>query len=186
VNAVETDWRDELADWISNIVAPRLAYAVVCGDHHQAEDELAPLNHQQLLGLAVVLAGRCTLLPRDDGTLADQIATVLTDAVHYRQPVDQLAHLPVGQLLDVIRILAARCARPRTRPEDGQVDEVAVHRAAKGEAVLLTHTERTLAIHLMDSRGVSHSQIMRQFLLNGRQVLEILARPVQLTLWELA
>jgi len=57
-------------------------------------------------------------------------------------------------------LAAFHASQPRTRPDDGIVDEVAVRRAIEGEQVgPLTREERAQAVRLMYRRGTSWEDI---------------------------
>jgi hypothetical protein len=67
--------RDELAELMASSVAPHLTHAVHREDDHAIADLLMPLDWQELVALAVVLAKRCPqpLMRPDDGII-DEIA----------------------------------------------------------------------------------------------------------------
>lgn len=83
-------------------------------------------------------------------------------AVHQRDAAlvaELLEPMDRQQLLALIVVLGSRVPYPRTRPDDGIVDEVAVRRAADGEVGPLTRAERVEAIRLMRRRGFSFPAI---------------------------
>lgn len=61
------------------------------------------------------------------------------------------------QLRTLAVVLASQASRPRSRPDDGEVDEVAIDRAIDGQHVELTPAEKRAAVQLMRSRGYSRN-----------------------------
>jgi DNA-binding NarL/FixJ family response regulator len=98
-------------------------------------------------------------------TYAVSTAPWLAFAVHQRD-ADQIAELlqPLGvqELRALAVVLASQLPRPRTRPDDGVIDEVAVQRAAAGEEMSLSKPEKAAAAQLMASRGLNQSEIARR------------------------
>lgn len=70
--------------------------------------------------------------------------------------------------------LASQVPRPRSRPDDGVVDEVAVERAAAGHVGPLTPAEREAAVRLMFVRRVPMAEIQRRLRLSGKTVGRLL------------
>lgn len=118
--------REELAQCLAGSVAPHLATAVHDGDAAKVAELLRPLDRQQLLALAVVLA--------------------------------------------------SRVPQPRTRPDDGHVDEIAVRRAINGEAIALTRAEREEAVRVMAASGAAVNTIGRRLHMSGERVERILGQ----------
>lgn len=108
-----------------------------------------------------------TVEQRDE--LAEQLAVStapwLAWAVHTRDAglvaelLDSLTH---QDLLALAVTMASQIPQPRTRPDDGVVDEVAVMRAAEGHVGPLTRAERAAAIRLMTKRKVPEKEIERR------------------------
>lgn len=71
--ALTTPERDELAELMASAVAPHLAHAVHLEDAERIEELLLPLDWQELVALAVVLAARNPLptVRPDDGVVDD-------------------------------------------------------------------------------------------------------------------
>ena len=67
--------REHLAEVLASTTMPWLTYAVHTRDARMVRDLLTGLHHQELLGLAVVLASRCAkpLMRPDDGVI-DEVA----------------------------------------------------------------------------------------------------------------
>jgi hypothetical protein len=114
--------------------------------------------------------------------LAVSTAPWLTWAVHTRDPglvaelLDSLTH---QDLLALAVTLASQVPQPRTRPDDGVVDEVAVMRAAEGHVGPLTRAERAAAIRLMVKRGVPEKRIERGLHVSFRTIQRVLAQSEQ-------
>jgi hypothetical protein len=121
--------------------------------------------------------------PLDDlaDYLADIIAPELAAAVarRDREAIDRvIGGLTAQEIYGLLIVQADRTPRPALRPEDGEIDDVAIQRAADGYPVLLTRTERDLAVHYMHQRGLGHTPIMARLRLSGSTVKAILARPL--------
>lgn len=113
--------------------------------------------------------------------LADIVAPELAAAVarRDRQAVDRIIKgLSAQETYGLLVVQADRTPRPALRPEDGEIDDVAIQRAADGYPVLLTRTERVLAVHYMHRRGLGHTPIMQRLRLSGTTVKTILANPL--------
>jgi hypothetical protein len=117
VTTVDVDEREHLAEVLASNTVPWLTYAVHMRDGQTVRDILTELTHQELLGLAVVLA--------------------------------------------------ERCPRPLMRPDDGDVDEVAVARACAGEPAPLSRLERLEAVRKLAAKNVGVADMSR--LLNTKQ-----------------
>lgn len=65
--------REELGETLASIVVPWLTYGVHHGDEQLVAEQLLPLDRQELMALAVVLASRCRypLMRPDDGIVDD-------------------------------------------------------------------------------------------------------------------
>lgn len=97
--------------------------------------------------------------------LASNTAPWLAWAVHHRDKrlIDELVEpFDFQQLRALVVVLASQVPQPRTRPNDGIVDEVAVRRAADGDVGPLTREERAEAIRLMHRRGEPIREILRR------------------------
>lgn len=112
--------------------------------------------------------------------MADIVAPQVAAAVA-REDAAAIDELITGlsrqELFALVVVLADQRPRPRLRPEDGDIDEVAVRRAAAGYPVLLTRTERDLAVHLMARKGEGREVIMQRLRLSGTTVHKILSVP---------
>jgi len=116
----------------------------------------------------------------DREQLAERMAAIdapwLAWAVHTRDAglvSELLEPLSRQELYALAVALASQVPRPRTRPDDGEVDEVAVERAAdlsNPSPGPLTRAERAEAIRLMVSRRVPYLQIVRRFQVNHRVI----------------
>ena len=121
--------------------------------------------------------------------LARTTAQHLTFAVQQRDRglIEQLL-LPLSrqELWALAVVQAAEAPTPRSRPEDGLIDDIAVQRAAAGEQLPLTKAERDRAIRRMDRRGVALRVIAAQFGVSVKTVKRALTapRPVQTRLGE--
>lgn len=105
------------------------------------------------------------------------LAPHLAFAVHQgdaTQVAELLQPLDVVQLRTLAVVLAEQIPRPRSRPEDGVVDEIAVARAAEGEQVPLTRAERVAALQLMRLRGHTRAEISRRLRMSGATVKKLL------------
>jgi hypothetical protein len=112
--------------------------------------------------------------------LAERMAAIdapwLAWAVHTRNPAvvsGILCPLTVQELYALAVALASQIPQPRTRPDDGVVDEVVVERAADLAHPLegpLTRAERAEAIRLMVSRRVPFKRIVQRFQVNHRVI----------------
>lgn len=109
---VAVDEREHLAEVLASNTVPWLTYAVHMRDEQTVREILTGLSHQELLGLAVVLA--------------------------------------------------ARCPRPLMRPDDGDVDEIAVARACDGEPVPLSRLERLEAVRQLAAKDIGPNEIARR------------------------
>lgn len=89
---------------------------------------------------------------------------------------EELEPLTRQDLLALAVVLASQVPQPRTRPDDGVVDEVAVERAAAGKVGPLTRAERAAAIRLMAARRVPIRQIQEALHVNHRTVDRVLGR----------
>lgn len=74
---------------------------------------------------------------------------------------DLIETLDMQELRTLVVVLAAQASRPRSRPDDGVVDEIAIARALTGERVQLTHAERIAAVKILRLRGHSKADIAR-------------------------
>lgn len=113
--------------------------------------------------------------------VASNIAPPLAFAVHQGDAAaigEILTGLGVQELYALAVVLAAQVPQPRTRPNDGVLDEVAVHRAATEEPGPLTREERAEAVRLMAKRGATVSTIAVHLHMNAVSVQKILDRQV--------
>lgn len=112
--------------------------------------------------------------------MARTTAPYLAFAVQQHDPAlveTLLAPLTVQDLYALVVVLAEQAPTPRSRPEDGLFDEVAVKRAAAGDVVPLTLAERAAVIRRMDRRGVALRQIADHLHLSVQTVKTALAAP---------
>lgn len=111
--------------------------------------------------------------------LAVTTATWLGWAVHtndadlVRELLEPLTH---QELLALAVTMGSQIPQPRTRPDDGIVDEVAVVRAAEGHLQPLTRAERAAAIRLMTKRGVPSKHIEQRLHVSFKTIQSVLAR----------
>lgn len=113
--------------------------------------------------------------------VASTIAPVLAFAVHRNDAaaVGQiLTSLGTQELYALAVVLAAQVPQPRTRPNDGVIDEVAVQRAVSDEPGPLTRDERAEAVRVMAKRGATVSTIATHLHMNAVSVQKILDRQV--------
>jgi hypothetical protein len=97
-------------------------------------------------------------------TLDEGTADHLVFAVHQQDPemvADLIGGLTEQERTALLVVLAARCPTPRTRPDDGLIDDIAVERAAAGELLPLTPAERAAVIRRMAARHQSVRAIAR-------------------------
>lgn len=102
--------------------------------------------------------------------LADSTVPWLTYAVHMRDEqmvYNILAGLDHQELLGLAVVLAARCPRPLMRPDDGDVDEVAVERACAGEPIPLTRLERVEAVRRLAGQGLGRREVSSRLRIQG-------------------
>lgn len=103
-------------------------------------------------------------------------------AVHARDAAlvaELLEPLTRQELYALAVALASQVPRPLTRPDDGEVDEVAVDRAAdlaNPRPGPLTRAERHAAIRLMVVRGVPWKQIVQRFGVNHAVIARLVER----------
>lgn len=99
-----------------------------------------------------------------------------------RNLIEQLL-LPLSRqdLWTLAVVQADQAPAPRSRPEDGLIDDIAGQRAAAGERLPLTKAERDRAIRRMDRRGVALRVIAEQFGVSVKTAKRALTepRPVQ-------
>ena len=97
-------------------------------------------------------------------------------ACHDRELIAELLEpLDIINLRALAVVLAAQVPRPRTRPDDGVVDEVAVRRAAAGEhRGPLTRAERIAAVRLMHQQGARRDLISRRLGVSWATISRIL------------
>jgi hypothetical protein len=110
--------------------------------------------------------------------LAVTVAPSLALAVHVgdgHRVGALLEPLTRQELLALAVVLADQVGQPRTRPEDGVIDEVAIARAIGGQDVTLTRSERTQAVLRMREAGATPTVIAKRLHLSGRRVREALA-----------
>ncbi|GAA2092426.1 helix-turn-helix domain-containing protein [Actinomadura alba] len=110
-------------------------------------------------------------------TYATGTAPWLAFAVHQGDAdliAELLAHLDGIQLRTLAVVLASQIPRPRTRPDDGVVDEVAIARVAAGDDAPLSKAERAAAARLMADQGATQSQISRRLHMSGTSVQQVL------------
>lgn len=113
--------------------------------------------------------------------VASNIVPSLAFAVHQGDAAaigHILTGLTVQELYALAVVLAAQVPQPRTRPNDGVIDEVAVHRAATEQPGPLTRAERAEAVRLMARRGASVGAIAVHLHMNAVSVQKILDRQV--------
>ncbi|MBA9003686.1 hypothetical protein [Thermomonospora cellulosilytica] len=104
---------------------------------------------------------------------AGYTAPWLAWAVYQRDPAlvaELLEPLDVQSLRALAVVLASQIPRPRTRPDDGVVDEIAVRRAADGDVGPLTRAERAAAVRLMHRRGASWTEIETTLRVSGATI----------------
>jgi hypothetical protein len=102
--------------------------------------------------------------------LASTTVPWLTYAVHTRNRqmvADVLTDLDRQELMALAVVLAARCPRPLMRPDDGEVDEIAVARACSGEPVPLSARERLEAVRVLMARGRGVGEISELLNVSG-------------------
>jgi hypothetical protein len=108
------------------------------------------------------------------------VAPALAVAVHERDAgrVNALlAPLDRQQLLTLSVVLASQVGHPRTRPDDGVIDEVAVRRAVNGEQTApLTRAERTEAVRILHEQGMGAAVIARHLRMSDARVKKIINR----------
>lgn len=118
----------------------------------------------------------------DPDALAELHATTtapwLAWAVHTRDAAlvaELLEPLDRQGLYALAVALASQVPRPRTRPDDGVVDEVAVERAADlfERVGPLTRAERAAAVRLMSARGIPNKHIMSRLGVSGSTLVRI-------------
>lgn len=110
-------------------------------------------------------------------SLAVTVAPNLALAVHCGNASEiarLLTPLSRQELLALAVVLASQVPQPRTRPDDGVVDDVAVRRAINGEQIPLTRTERAHAVQLMADAGAAPGTIARQLHMSKHRVEQIL------------
>lgn len=106
------------------------------------------------------------------------VAEDVTGHVHRRdaEAVHQsLIGLDVMELRALVIVLASLRKPSRLRREDGIVDAIAVDRAAAGEAVILTKTERLLAAAQLVQQKLGVNEISERLGVSGthaRQLIE--------------
>lgn len=109
--------------------------------------------------------------------VAITLVPALTYAVHEHDAAavgDILTGLSVQELYALAVVLASRVPQPRTRPNDGVIDEVAVQRAVSGEPGPLTRDERAEAVRAMAARGAGVSAIATRLRMSSTSVHKIL------------
>lgn len=87
---------------------------------------------------------------------------------------DLLEDLNGIQLRALAVVLASQIPQPRTRPNDGVVDEVAIARMAAGEEEPLSRPERAELVRLLASQGVTWTEIARRLHMSTTSVRKIL------------
>jgi len=110
-------------------------------------------------------------------SLAVTVAPSLALAVHCgnaREIARLLTPLSRQELLALAVVLASQVPQPRTRPDDGVIDEVAIRRAINGEQVPLTPAERARAVRIMAAAGAAPGTIARHLHMSKNRVEQIL------------
>lgn len=111
--------------------------------------------------------------------LADSTVPWLTLAVHLgdaEMVAEQIEHLDRQELMALAVVLAARCPRPLMRPDDGEIDDIAVGRACRGEKVPLTRLERLAAVAILLDRRVTPNEISRRLHMSGSTTTRLIKK----------
>lgn len=105
------------------------------------------------------------------------IAPRLAFAVHTKNATavaDLLESLDGIRLRALAVVLASHIPQPRTRPNDGVVDEVAVARAVAGEDIPLSRPEREEVVRRLVARDTTFTEIGRRLHMSTASVRKVL------------
>jgi hypothetical protein len=139
----------------------------------RGEAEVTPMTVAEREHLAQQYAGklapwlRFAVAQRDAGMIADLIAG-----------------LDMQQLLALAVVLAADGPESMSRPDDGDIDEVAVARVVDGDRVPLSPPEQVRAARIMQRRGHTWDEMQRVLGVSRCTLSRLLKSPEQAPLFE--